>query len=385
MSESGYPESDCMAGAPHPRRARQLVGHDVVQHEFMTAVRAQRVHHAWMLAGPKGIGKATLAWRITSYLLTSASDPDSDPDPDPDSQIEADHGKLLIPAPDVSNPIFSRVLALSDPDLFLCRRTWDEKNERMRPFITVDEIRRLRSHYSQTSANSGWRITIIDAIDDMNPSAANALLKLLEEPPERVLFLLVCHQPSLILPTIRSRCSKLSCRPINAEQVGSVLAGLGCDPEDRHLVALAELSDGSPGTAVQLVNSQGVEIYGEIVRILSGAPGMDRALVGRLADSCSGRKNENRFDIILRLLAVALARLARCSVLGAENMKESVPGEKQLWSRLSQRPEMAARWAELAQDLPPMGKAASTVNLDPASIILDMMSRINAAARHAPA
>ena len=381
MSETGYPESDCIAGAPHPRRARQLVGHDVVQHEFMTAVCSQRVHHAWMLAGPKGIGKATLAWRIASYLLTSASDPDADSD----TRIEDGHGKLLVPAPDVSNPVFSRVLALSDPDLFLCRRTWDEKNERMRPFITVDEIRRLRSHYSQTSANAGWRITIIDAIDDMNPSAANALLKLLEEPPERALFLLVCHQPSLILPTIRSRCSKLSCRPLNAEQVGTVLAGLECDPEDRHLIALAELSDGSPGTAVQLVDSQGVEIYGEIVRILSGAPSMDRALVDRFADSCSGRNNEHRFEIILRLLAVALARLARCSIIGAENMTESVPGEKQMWWSLSQRPGMASRWAELAQDLPPMGRVANTVNLDPASIILDMMLRINAAARHAPA
>ncbi len=255
----------------------------------------------------------------------------------------------------------------------------------MRPFITVDEIRRLRSHYSQTSANAGWRITIIDAIDDMNPSAANALLKLLEEPPEKALFLLVCHQPTLILPTIRSRCSKLSCHPLNAEQVGKVLAGLGCDSEDRHLVALAELSDGSPGTAVQLVDGQGVEIYGEIVRILSGAPAMDRALVDRLADSCSGRNNERRFDIVLRLLAVALARLARFSVLGEKNMTESVPGEKQMWSRLSHMPGTASRWAELAQELPPMGRVANTVNLDPASIILDMLSRINAAARHAPA
>ncbi len=381
MSESGYPESDCIAGAPHPRRARQLVGHDGVQRAFMTAVRSKRVHHAWMLSGPKGIGKATLAWRIASYLLTSASGPDADPD----SRNETGHGRLLVPPPDVSNPVFSRILALSDPDLFLCRRTWNEKRQGMRPFITVDEIRRLRSHYSQTSANAGWRITIIDAVDDMNPSAANALLKLLEEPPERALFLLVCHQPALIIPTIRSRCSKLSCRPLNAEQVGSVLSGLGCDPEDRHLVALAELSDGSPGTAVQLLDSQGVEIYGDIVRILSGAPGMDRALVYRLADSCSGRNNEHRFDIILRLLAVALARLARFSVLGAENMTESVPGEKQMWSRLSQMPGMASRWAELAQELPPMGRGAATVNLDPASIILDMLSRINAAARHAPA
>ncbi len=381
MSDSAFPESDCIAGASHPRRAQRLVGHEDAQHEFMRALQSRRIHHAWMLAGPNGIGKATLAWRIAGYLLTCAPDSQTGAD----SCSDASPGKLLLPSPDVSSPVFSRILALSDPDLLLCRRTWDEKKSRMRPFITVDEIRRLRSHYAHTSTSSNWRITIIDAVDDMNASAANALLKLLEEPPERALFLLVCHQPSLALPTIRSRCNKLICRPLDASQVGRVLTGLGYEPEDRHHVALAELSDGSPGTAIQLVDNQGLEIYSEIVRILSDAPGMDWARVGRLADSCSGKNNEHRFTIVLRLLPVALVRLARYSVAATENMTESVHGETQMWSKLSRGPEMAPRWAGLAQDLPPMGKLANTVNLDPASVILDMMSRINAAARHAPA
>ena len=380
-SESALPEADRVDGVPHPRHARQLIGHEDAQHEFMSAVNSGRVHHAWMISGAKGIGKATLAWRVASYLLTHEHDGETATG----SSSGATSKQRLIPEPDRSNPVFCRILALTHPDLFLCRRSWDEKRNNFRNFITVDEVRQLRTLYSETSVGTGWRLTIIDAIDDLNQSAANALLKLLEEPPDRALFLLVCHQPSLILPTIRSRCSKLNCRPLDAPQVAQVMAELGRSLDADRRTALAELSEGSPGAAVELADHDGMAIYGEIVRLLSDAPRTDRSLIDQFAESCRGRNNQRRFEMAIGLLAIALSRLARCGALGSHQMRESVPGEKRMWERLARAPMMAEHWATLAQELPIMGRDAHTVNLDPGSIIFDMVARINAAARHAPA
>ena len=197
MSDTDIPEADRAPGAPHPRESQRVIGQDVAEAEFLDAYAADRVHHAWMISGPRGIGKATLAWRIARFLLATPVD---------------DGGMLGAPEPPKSldiapdNPTTKRLLALSEPRLFVLRRPWDAKTERIRTEITVDEVRKLKGFFALSSTDGGRRVVIVDAADELNVSAANALLKLLEEPPQDTVMLLIAHQPSRLLPTILSRC-----------------------------------------------------------------------------------------------------------------------------------------------------------------------------------
>jgi len=197
MSETAPLEADRAPGAPHPRETAVLIGQEAAEREFLEARGAGRLHHAWLISGPRGVGKATLAWRIARFLLTTPVTADGRPDASaPPASLDSDWNA----------PVARRVLALSEPRLFLLRRPWDAKAERLRQEITVDEVRKLRSFFGLSVADGGRRVVIVDAADEMNVNAANALLKLLEEPPANTVILLVSHQPSRLLPTIRSRC-----------------------------------------------------------------------------------------------------------------------------------------------------------------------------------
>jgi len=170
------PEPDRIEGAAHPRHTTHLVGQNAAEAAFLKAHAAKRLHHAWLLTGPRGVGKATLAWRVARFLLTSTPG-DGDDNPAQTLDIQSDH------------PVAIRIAALSEPRLFLLRRGWDEKTERLKTVITVDEVRRLKGFFSLTAADGGRRVVIVDAADEMNNSAANALLKVLEEPPDGAVFL----------------------------------------------------------------------------------------------------------------------------------------------------------------------------------------------------
>ncbi|RJL00517.1 DNA polymerase III subunit delta', partial [Paracoccus siganidrum] len=236
------PEPDRVPGAPHPRHSPRVIGQDGAIAEFVDAARGGRLHHGWLLTGPRGTGKATLAWAIARWLLSGMAGDD-----------------LSVPE---DAPEARRVSALSEPRLQLIRRPWDDKAGRLRAEITVDEIRRLLSFFHLSSAEGGHRIAIIDAADELNTAAANALLKVLEEPPKDALILLVAHQPARLLPTIRSRCRTLRLAPLAPAQMTRVLAGMGID-EDAE--ALAALSDGSVGEALRLAGQDGLARYQQIV------------------------------------------------------------------------------------------------------------------------
>ena len=210
------PEPDRVPGAPHPRHTDRVIGQDNAIAEFMEAAQGGRLHHAWLLTGPRGVGKATLAWAIARWMLSGASGPFGATD----------------------TPEARRVAALSEPRLHLVRRPWDDKAGRLSAQITVDEIRRLLSFFHLSAAEGGRRVAIIDAADDMNLAAANALLKVLEEPPADALILKIAHQPAGLLPTIRSRCRTLRLSPLTPAQMGNVLAHLGIDEDAEALAAL---------------------------------------------------------------------------------------------------------------------------------------------------
>lgn len=358
------PEPDRIEGAPHPRVTRRLFGQSRAEDAFLGAARSGRLHHAWLLTGPRGVGKATLAWRIARALLAEAPEGGGlfgDPAPQPFA--------LSDPADD---PLSRRVAQLAEPRLHLTRRPWDDKTGRHRQEITVDEVRRLKTFFQMTAADGGRRVAIVDAADDLNTAAANALLKILEEPPPGAVLLLIAHQPAGLLPTLRSRCRALRLAPLAPGEIAQALAEAGADPDVAAAQAgpLAALSGGSVGEAMRLINLDGLDSYAALVGIADSLPPLDRAAALAFAEGHSGRGAEARLVLAHDLIDLLLARLARTG-LGLPPDPEAAPGEAAVLARLSPDPAAARRWAEAQIRIGARLRHGRAVNLDAASGLLD--------------
>lgn len=372
MSDTAPPQPDQVVGAPHPR-AQRLIGHSAAQAMVLDAFNTTRLHHAWMICGPRGVGKATLAWKIARFLLAT---------PDADGGMFAPAAPESLDIPD-DHPVARRLLALSEPRLFLLRRPYDEKTEKLKNDITVDEVRRMKAFFALSAADGGRRVAIVDALDDMNPSAANALLKLLEEPPAQVTFLLIAHQPARLLPTIRSRCRELRLAPLGPDDLSDALTAAGGDVAPQARVALAELAGGSVGRAFELTNLDGLALYQSLIDLMDGLPRLDRPRAQAMAELAAGKGAEAQFDLIIALIDLFLARTARaCAYQGLA--PDAARGEGALIGRLAANPAHARAWAELAQILGQKARAGRAVNLDPAALVLDMLLAIEAGARDMP-
>lgn len=354
------PEPDAIAGVPHPRHATTLFGQHAAEEAFLGAARSERLHHAWLIVGPRGIGKATLAWRIARWLLSGGERAS------PDGAQALDVGR--------EHPVARRIAALSEPGLFLLRRGWDDRGDRPKTVITVDEVRRLGAFLSMSRPDGGRRIVIVDAADEMNQNAANALLKILEEPPRDTVMLLVCHRPRALLPTIRSRCRILRCDPLGPEDLARALTAAGID-SGGDAALLSELAGGSVGEAARMAQIDGADIYRAVTRLLASMPLLDRPAALALAEAGAGRTNEVRLDATLRMFDAALSRLARRGA--GVPTSELLDGEAETAARLVPTPWAAKVWAELQLELSARARHARAVNLDPASLILDMVLKAN--------
>lgn len=368
MANQEVPEPDRAEGAPHPRETQKLIGQDGAEAAFLDAFNTGRMHHGWLITGPRGVGKATLAWRIARFLLATP---------------EADEGGLFGDAPSApetldiapDHPVSRRLLAGSDPGLFHITRSVNEKTGRLRDMIVADDVRRLNQFLQLSATDGGRRVVILDCADDMNVQAANALLKMLEEPPARTTLLLVSHQPARLLPTIRSRCRELRLSPLAASEMAQALSQAGVDAS-ADAAALAELSGGSVGEAVRLVTLGGLNIYAELVAIVGTMPQLDRARALKLAEAAATRGAEDKLDLLLGLLDLLLARLARSGAIGGPPAVEAAQGEAKLLSRLAPDPQSGRAWAECAQEIGARARHGKSVNLDPAALVLDTMFRI---------
>lgn len=358
-----FPEPDRIEGAPHPRETPHLIGHEAAQAEFLSAFTAGRLHHGWLITGPRGLGKATLAWKLARFLLAT---------PDDDGGMFAPPPPTTLDIPD-SHPVARRLAALSEPRCYLLRRGLNETEKNVAQEILVKEVRKLKDFFALSAADGGRRVAIVDAADEMNTAAANALLKLLEEPPAGVTFFLISHQPFRLLPTIRSRCRELRLHPLPAPQMAAALAqaGAAIDAPD----AMAQLAGGSVGEAMRIANLDGMALYRNLISLLSGLPRMDRPKALALADTGTGKGNEPRFDLAVTLIDLALARLARTGTLGAPP-PEATPGEAQLLARLAPDAWAGRAWADLAEHLSARARRGKAVNLDPAALLMDMFLRI---------
>ena len=368
MNDEALPEFDRVDGAPHPRETKTLLGQAQAEASFLEAYNSGKIHHGWLITGPRGVGKATLAWRIARFLLAT-------PAPDTGGMFDdAPTDATSLDIPD-DHPVARRVAALSEPSLFLLRPAWDEKKKRFKQGITVDEARALKGFFNFSATDGGRRVVIVDSADDMNVSAANALLKFLEEPPADVTILLVSHQPSQLLPTIRSRCRELRCSSMSADDMAQAMTNAGSE-DHGDAAAMAELSGGSVGEAVRLANLDGMRTYSEIVALFATLPRLDRQMALKLAESAVGAKNAPRFEQLLRLMDLFLARAARTGISGPP-LVEAAKGEAEVLKRLAPSPDSGRKWAELQQELSGRARHGKAVNLDPAALILDMVFKIN--------
>lgn len=358
-----FPEPDRVEGAPHPRETARLIGHEGAEAAFLQSFQVGRLHHAWLLTGPRGTGKATLAWKLARFLLAT---------PEDDGGMFAPPPPTSLTIPD-DHPVARRLHALSEPRLYLLRRGLNEREKAPAQDISVREMRKMKDYFALSAADGGRRVAIVDAADEMNSAAANALLKLLEEPPPGVTFFLISHQPSRLLPTIRSRCRELRLTPLPAPQMAEALAQAGvtsANPE-----AMAELSGGSVGEAVRVAQLDGDKLYEGLIALFQSLPRLDRGKLLAFAESGSGKGAEPRFDLALVLLDLLLARLARSGTLG-QTPPEAAPGEAALIARLAPDPAAARAWADLAQSLSARARRGKAVNLDPAALLMDMFLQI---------
>ncbi|MCV6597881.1 MAG: DNA polymerase III subunit delta' [Mangrovicoccus sp.] len=374
------PEPDCREGAPHPRETRALYGQTEAEAEILATLGTGRMHHAWLITGPEGIGKATLAWRMARYLIAHGPDQAS-------AAGDGLFGEALAPEPpqsldlDPDHPVSHRIAALSEPGLFLLRRPWDPDRKRLRQEITVDAARALHGFFGLSAADGGHRVVIVDAGDELNPNAANALLKLIEEPPPRCTLLIICHRPAAMLPTIRSRCRQLRCAPLDTEAMTRALIQAGATPPDdpAQQARLARLSGGSPGLAWDLLMLDGLALDQQITSLLSRLPGHDRRAALALAERLAPAAKAPERKLFYRLISQELADLARA---GAGAAPPDDP-DRNWHSKLAPNAQAARLWAEAQQSLGDRIAHAEAVNLDPQNTILDMMLKIEEVAARA--
>lgn len=363
---SDVPSPDQISGAAHPREAHDLLGQDAAQASFLKAVATDHLHHAWLLTGQRGIGKATLAWKIARFLIATRLDRSDDIFDAPPASASLD-----IPA---DHPVNARILAGSEPCLLSVTRSVNEKTNRLRADIVVDDVRRLAGFFQMSAADGGHRVVIVDAADDMNVNAANALLKMLEEPPKNATLLLISHQPSRLLPTIRSRCRTLRLNPLNADDMAAALAQAGLET-GRQTEALAELSGGSVGDAIRLSVLGGLDLYAEIISLLGSLPRLDQPRALKLAESVTGQKAEDRLDLLYTLLDIALTRLARTGA-GLPPVIDAAQDEGQIFSKLATSSTSARAWAATSQTALARARHGRAVNLDPAALVLDTLFKL---------
>ena len=333
--------------APDPRANPLLLGHAEAEATFLDALRSGRMHHAWLITGPDGIGKATLAFRFARRLLAGIPPTDaSDLDP--------------------TDPIFRRVAAGTHADMLTIEREVNAKTGRMKRDIAVDDVRDIGGFMSLTPAEGGWRVVVVDGAEDMNLSSANALLKVLEEPPPRAILLLVCAAPGRLLPTIRSRCRRLRLAPLDDASMRQLLEQylprLTGDERDR-LVTLAE---GSPGRALMLAEEEGLAIAALVNKLFDDLPDLPISRGYEIADALA--RSETGFSVLMEMMRTGIASAVRETERGRAD-----PEQQRLVAHRS-----PAEWAEIWQALTRLQNETERFALDKRQAIVAGVGMLSA-------
>lgn len=320
-----------------------LHGHDAAVATFRAALDSGRLHHAWLVSGPQGVGKALFADKAALRVLAQGAGP----------PIEASGLDVLD-----DHPAARLVAAGSHPDLMRLERLVREGGTELARSINVDQVRRLQRLFATTASMSPWRAVVVDSADDLEPGAANALLKNLEEPPPHTVFLLVSHSPGRLLPTIRSRCRVLRLAPLEGDAMASALRTALPDAEEGEISGLVEVGEGAPGRAIAF---RGLDI-GALDRAMAElARAGDPTNVRRaaLAQSLALKSAQPRYEAFLARAPALIARLARDR-------------------RGPALAEAIASWERAAQ----LAANARRLSLDPQSTVFELAGTIAALAGH---
>jgi len=338
-------ETDRVEGAAHPRQTTRLIGQDGALAIASRALRSGRPPQAWLICGPPGVGKATFAYRIARYLLAYGANGKGPAD-------------LSVPAND---PASVQVAAGSHPGLLALKRSADPESGKLMSVLSVGEVRRLSGFFGMTSGAGGWRVAVVDTADDMNDQAANALLKLLEEPPSRAMLLVLSNTPGRLLPTIRSRCQRINLRPLGAQDMDAELRQLLPELDAGERASLSRLACGSLGAALRLAGGDGLALAQEADRLIDMAAKPDIPALFVLAEKTS--RITDGLETLGTFLTQALAERIRARALrGQPNLN---------------------RWVVALEQLSRSFWRSEALHLDPRQTLLSATREMNAATRRA--
>ncbi|MBN9025856.1 MAG: DNA polymerase III subunit delta' [Rhizobiales bacterium] len=346
---------DAIEGWPLPEEQTEWHGDPAVERLMVEAYRGERMHHAWMIGGPRGIGKATLAYRFARFALTY-----------PDPARAPDAATLAVPA---GSPAAAKIAARSHPNILTLSRPWDEQGKRFKASLTIDEIRRTIPFFGSTAGEAGWRIAIVDSADDMNPNAANALLKILEEPPKRSLFLVISHAPGRLLPTIRSRCRRLDLPLLTVPAIETALQAHSDAEADIRRFA-AEAGQGSLRRAIGFLDEDAAAIGRAFSRVVARFPQLDGQAAHALGDLVAQRGADEAFANFVDLVFAWLNRRARA-------LPE--PDGSPIPESVAATP--LATWAEVWEKLRQSSAEVEALNLDRKQFVLTTMNILARATR----
>ena len=335
----------------HPLKVPRLHGLGHAERALLDAYRSNRLHHAWLIGGAEGIGKATLAWHFARFLLAN---------PDPTTSAVGTAETLEIPS---GSTVTQRLLAGGHGDLVVLERQWNDKTKKPFSDIRVDDVRHALGLFQRASGSGGFRICIIDSAEDLNRSSANALLKIIEEPPPRSLFLIVAHRPGQVLPTLVSRARRLML-PVHGDvDVAAAVRGHGgnwATIEDARLTTAACRGRGSVGAAMRFLKGEAFDIDAATGSLLERLPEVDWRRVHRIADTVG--MSDDRFGIVLRAVLDWLEARAHVEARSSDAARASM------------------RVADAWESIRAAAREAEALNLDKRPLLLSIFADLARAA-----
>lgn len=354
---------------PKPWEASELLGHQWAEEEFNRAIQQNKLAHAWLITGMEGIGKATLAYRLTQILLSSTKK--DEPLFSPSENLFDEN----TPLDRRDDPIYRQIASRTHPNMRVVERRVNEKTGKLQGEISVDDIRLLGDFMRLTADPGDWRVVIIDSIDDLNRNAANALLKSLEEPRPHTLLLLISHNSGRLLPTIRSRCRQLALSPLKDQDI---LAHLPSDlsEEDRGLIL--SLASGSLGKALRLLQNENLQTFRSVWSVLLQWPHYDMNELHRLADILAERNNEAAFEGMIDFLRWWWWRFSR--FYAGASLQPILPHEEALAQRWKTVSSLEA-WMQLWEKIVGIFARVDYANSDRRLAFLNAMLEIGAISR----